>query len=62
MVYSYFDPTSKNTSIATIVVLDSVRLAQEISNNLKYVYLGYWIANSKNMDCKSRGFPHLKLC
>ncbi len=55
MVYSVFDPELKNRSLGTYMILDHNKLATEM--NLKFVYLGYWVAGSSKMDYKSRFRP-----
>ena len=52
MVYSFFDPAEDRSSLGTHVILDHVRIAQEMG--LPYVYLGYWVPGSPKMDYKSR--------
>jgi arginine-tRNA-protein transferase len=59
MVYSFFDPTSAKQSLGAYMVLDHIRLAQELE--LPYVYLGYWVKGSDKMDYKSAYKP-LEAC
>ena len=58
MVYSFFDPAEDRRSLGTHVILDHVRIAQEMG--LPYVYLGYWVPGSPKMDYKAR-FAALEL-
>ncbi|MGR3626873.1 MAG: aspartate/glutamate leucyltransferase, partial [Limimaricola sp.] len=58
MVYSFFDPNEDRRSLGTHVILDHVRIAQEMG--LPYVYLGYWVPGSPKMDYKAR-FAALEL-
>jgi arginyl-tRNA--protein-N-Asp/Glu arginylyltransferase len=51
MVYSFFDPDLAANSLGTYVILDHVRIAQEIG--LPYVYLGYWVPGSTKMGYKA---------
>ncbi|MCP5039133.1 MAG: arginyltransferase [Rhodobacteraceae bacterium] len=52
MVYSFFAPERRATSLGTYVILDHIRIAREAG--LPYVYLGYWVPGSPKMDYKSR--------
>ena len=56
MVYSVFDPDYAHNSLGTYAVLNHIALAQETS--LEYLYLGYWIAESKKMSYKNKFKPH----
>ena len=53
MVYSFFDPDLSDRSIGTYLILDHIKMAQEL--DLPYVYLGYWVPDSPKMGYK-RGF------
>jgi arginine-tRNA-protein transferase len=55
MVYSFFHPGEEARSLGTYMILDHVRAAQ--SQNLPYVYLGYWVRGSEKMDYKVRFSP-----
>ncbi|PID36910.1 MAG: arginyltransferase [Rhodobacterales bacterium] len=55
MVYSFFDPSKRADSLGAYLILDHIRLAQEL--DLPYVYLGYWVPGSPKMDYKSRYAP-----
>jgi arginine-tRNA-protein transferase len=52
MVYSFFDPARERLSLGTYIILDHVRIAQEM--NLPYVYLGYWVPGSPKMGYKAK--------
>ncbi|MEJ1991554.1 MAG: arginyltransferase [Maritimibacter sp.] len=52
MVYSFYDPTKRNDSLGTYVILDHIRLAAEAG--LPYVYLGYWVPGSQKMGYKAK--------
>lgn len=54
-VYSFFDAEQPNRSLGTYVVLEMVLRAR--AEGLPYVYLGYWIADSRKMAYKSRFRP-----
>ena len=54
-VYSFFDPSLPKRSFGTYVVLWLVEEA--LRRSLPYVYLGYWIAESRKMSYKSRYKP-----
>ncbi len=50
MVYSFYDPTLRELSLGTYMILDHIELAREVG--LPYVYLGYWVPGSPKMDYK----------
>lgn len=54
-VYSFFDAEQERRSLGTYVVLEMVMRAR--AEGLAYVYLGYWIADSRKMAYKSRFRP-----
>ena len=60
LVYSFFDPEQKTRSLGTFMILDNILKAKE--NILKYVYLGYWIKSSKNMNYKTAFLPVEEFC
>lgn len=51
-VYSFYDPTRPKRSFGTQVVLWLVARARELG--LAYVYLGYWVPESRKMAYKVR--------
>lgn len=55
MVYSFFDPALSDRSLGTYMVLN--HLSTAVSSNLQYVYLGYWVKNSRKMAYKSSFQP-----
>ena len=55
LVYSFFDPDSASQSPGKYMILWHLRQAAEQS--LPYVYLGYWIKESRKMAYKSRFNP-----
>ena len=59
MVYSFFDPDHAARSLGTFMILDHIARAQRMG--LDYVYLGYWVRNSKKMDYKGRFLPQERL-
>jgi len=54
-VYSFYDPDLHRRSLGTYVVTWLVKDA--CLQGLPYVYLGYWIAESRKMAYKSRFSP-----
>jgi arginine-tRNA-protein transferase len=59
MVYSFFDPDFSNRSLGTMMILDHIARAKKMG--LDYVYLGYWVPNSRKMDYKGRFLPQERL-
>jgi arginyl-tRNA--protein-N-Asp/Glu arginylyltransferase len=59
MVYSFFEPDEAARSLGTLMVLDHIARAQRMG--LTYVYLGYWVRDSRKMDYKSRFLPQERL-
>lgn len=56
MVYSFFDPEHKARSgLGTFIILDHIRRAARFA--LPYVYLGYWVEGSRQMQYKIRFRP-----
>jgi len=54
-VYSFFDPAEAARGLGTHAVLWLIGLAQ--SERRPYVYLGYWVADSRKMAYKTRFKP-----
>ena len=59
MVYSFFEPSERERSLGTFMILDHIARARRLG--LPYVYLGYWIDGSKKMDYKARFLPQQRL-
>jgi arginine-tRNA-protein transferase len=54
-VYSFFDPADTRRSLGTHAILWLVSRARAVS--LPYVYLGYWVPESRKMSYKARFRP-----
>ncbi|MDR3517806.1 MAG: arginyltransferase [Azospirillaceae bacterium] len=54
-VYSFFDARQDRRSLGTFMVLSLITQARR--QQLKYVYLGYWIRDSRKMAYKTRFQP-----
>jgi arginine-tRNA-protein transferase len=54
-VYTFFDPDCADRALGTYAVLSQIREAARM--RLRYVYLGYWIADSRKMSYKDRFRP-----
>ena len=54
-VYSFFEPELQPVSLGSATVLRLIEEAQR--RGLAYVYLGYWIAESRKMAYKTRFRP-----
>jgi len=59
MVYSFFEPSEQSRSLGTFMILDHIVRARRLG--LAYVYLGYWVRDSKKMDYKGRFLPQERL-
>ena len=54
-VYSFFAPDLERRSLGTYAILWLIRRAREL--DLPYVYLGYWVPDSRKMAYKARFRP-----
>ncbi len=59
MVYSFYDPDRRDRSLGTFMILDHIARAKRMG--LAYVYLGYWVRDSRKMDYKGRFLPQERL-
>ena len=54
-VYSFFDPDEGRRSLGTWLVVQLIERVRRLGQ--RYVYLGYWIAESRKMAYKTRFQP-----
>jgi leucyl-tRNA---protein transferase len=60
MIYSFYDPEAPGrTGLGTYIILDHIVRAGRAG--LPYVYLGYWVEDSRRMAYKSKFRPLEKL-
>lgn len=55
MVYSFYEPDRAGDSLGTYIILDHIEIAR--GAGLPYVYLGYWVPDSRKMAYKARFRP-----
>lgn len=55
MVYSFFDPDESARGLGNYMIVEHI--ARAVSDQLDYVYLGYWVKNSPKMAYKARFKP-----
>ena len=54
-VYTFFDPDMRDTSFGTFNILWQIEQCRQLG--LDYLYLGYWIRNSRKMAYKAKFTP-----
>ena len=54
-VYTFYDPNMERRSIGTFAILWQIQYA--VDENLNFLYLGYWIKQSKKMNYKIQFRP-----
>ena len=54
-VYTFFDPEATQRSLGRLAILKQIELAHTLQ--LKWVYLGYWIAECQKMSYKTEYSP-----
>ena len=55
MVYSFFEPEASYRSLGNFMILDHIERTKKLG--LPYLYLGYWVKDSRKMDYKNRFKP-----
>jgi len=55
-IYTFFEPEEEKRSLGVFSILSQIRLAQ--NRKLPFVFLGYWIAESKKMAYKTQYQPY----
>lgn len=55
-IYTFFDPDEEKRSLGVFSILSQIRLAQ--TKQLPFVFLGYWIAQSRKMSYKTQYMPY----
>ncbi len=58
-VYTFFDPDLAQRSLGTFAILSQIDLARR--RGLSYLYLGYWVRDSRKMAYKTE-FRPIELC
>jgi arginine-tRNA-protein transferase len=58
-VYTFFDPALKSDSLGTYSILKQIEFCKQ--QDLRYLYLGYYVADSPHMKYKSRFRPNQRL-
>ena len=59
MVYSFYEPDHEDCSPGTFMILEHIERARRLG--LPYVYLGYWVEESRKMAYKARFTPQERL-
>lgn len=59
-VYTFYDPLFLKFSPGTYSILRQIEYCRE--NQIRYLYLGFYIAKSPHMSYKSNFSPHERLC
>jgi leucyl-tRNA---protein transferase len=59
MVYSFYDADMESRSLGTLMILDHIARTRTLG--LKYLYLGYWVKDSRKMNYKGRFTPQERL-
>lgn len=54
-VYTFFDPQMHRLSLGTFAILSQIEYVKNLG--LKYLYLGFWVADSDKMKYKTNFFP-----
>ena len=58
-VYTYFDPEIRGLSLGTYSILRQIQYCN--AHQMRYLYLGYYVAQSPHMKYKARFRPHERL-
>jgi len=58
-IYFYYDPDYAQNSLGTYSMLQQIKLAE--SNDLDWIYMGYYVKGCQSLEYKSRYTPYLCL-
>jgi arginine-tRNA-protein transferase len=58
-IYTFFDPDHDHRSLGSLAILDLIQRTRALG--FRYLYLGYWIAESRKMAYKATFLPQERL-
>ena len=59
MIYSFYSPDMPDRSLGSFMILDNIARGRKLG--VPYLYLGYWVRDSRKMDYKARFLPQERL-